>query len=308
MISSYTRMRPIVIFFSQSGNTKKVAFSIYEGVKDFIGRCRLVSIGLVNQEELKNYDLIGIGSPVWGGVPAHVRRFINRAPELSGRYAFSFCTHGAKPERFFPQMARLLTKKGLTLIGMEDWYGSVFHPLLPKPYLTDGHPDEIDLREAYEFGMRIAQMAVKIANGEEVPLPTLPPPPPPRTVKRLYPKLSLIKERCKFPECQLCVYHCRLRVIDLSKNPPKFPRVCQPCYFCEMICPEGAIEINYEEDSAIEIERARTLFIKSLEDAERAGRFRRLVPLHEVGWDTPFYKLYDTHPRIVPEEEIDIGD
>ncbi|MEO0278386.1 MAG: flavodoxin domain-containing protein [candidate division WOR-3 bacterium] len=300
-------MKAIIVFFSQSGNTRKIALSIYGGVKGLINSCRLVSMSRVHPEELKNYDLIGIGSPVWGGVPANVRRFINRAPDLSGRYAFSFCAHGAKPERFFPQMVRLLIRKGLTVIATKDWYGSVFHPLLPKPYLTDGHPDEIDLEEARQFGREVAKVFLQISEGEKVSLPPVPPLPPPRIVKRIYPRLSLVREKCKYPSCKLCMDHCRLKVIDLSRDPPRFPKICQPCYFCEMICPEGAIVIDYEEDSKVEIERAKTIFVKSLEEAEKEGRFRRLVPIEEVGWETPFYKVFNTHPRVIPEEDIDIG-
>jgi hypothetical protein len=29
------------------------------------------------------------------------------------------------------------------------------------------------------------------------------------------------------------------------------------------------------------------------------------VPLDKVGWDTPYYKVYNKHPRyIIPEEDL----
>jgi hypothetical protein len=39
--------------------------------------------------------------------------------------------------------------------------------------------------------------------------------------------------------------------------------------------------------------------IPRLAEAEAQGRFRRLTPDERVSWDTPFYKVYNKHPRII---------
>ncbi len=82
-------------------------------------------------------------------------------------------------------------------------------------------------------------------------------------------------EKCNYPKCTLCMDNCPMKVIDLSVSPPVFPKRCQPCFFCEMICPEGAIEIDYEPHSRLEVKRARTIFVKVLDRAEAEGTFRR---------------------------------
>ena len=70
----------------------------------------------------------------------------------------------------------MLKKKGLTVIGYNSWYGSVYQVLhAPKPYLTDRHPDEIGLKEAKNFGREMAERARRIAAGETNLIPGLPP-------------------------------------------------------------------------------------------------------------------------------------
>ena len=36
-----------------------------------------------------------------------------------------------------------------------------------------------------------------------------------------------------------------------------------------------------------------------LEEAEAEGRFRRLVPVKDIGYDTPLYKVSNKHPQWV---------
>ena len=158
-------MKSIVIYFSQTGSTKRVAKAIYKGLRAKTEQCDIVKINEADVRLLNNYDLIAFGSPVWGGVPLHVRFFIHDLPFLNRKHAIVFSTHGASPERFLPQAIKLLKKKGLIIIGMNDWYGSVFRPTMPKPYFTDGHPDETDLKEAENFGKEMAEKAKRSIRG-----------------------------------------------------------------------------------------------------------------------------------------------
>ena len=45
-----------------------------------------------------------------------------------------------------------------------------------------------------------------------------------------------------------------------------------------------------------------SLFVKSLAEAEAKGLFQRLVLLHEVGWNTPWYKTKQP-PRLKQNKE-----
>ncbi|MFC1533149.1 flavodoxin family protein [Thermodesulfobacteriota bacterium] len=296
-------MKSIIIYFSLTGSTKKVAHAIHKGMNRLMERCDIATVKEVDIHRLSDYDLIALGSPVWGGLPLNVKLFMDTVPPLPGKHAIAFCTHGAWPERFFPTAVKLLEEKGLTVIGVNDWYGSVIRPTLPKPYLTDGHPDEIDLEEAEHFGKEMADLSRRIFSGERQLIPSLPrmPIPPPSNLPKPRPRLN--REKCRHPECRLCMDNCPMGDINLAASPPVFARQCTSCFFCEMICPEGAIDIDYESRANASLWRVKNLFLETLEKAEAEGRFRRLVPLEDIDWDTPYYKIYNMHPRyVIPEE------
>ncbi|MFC1921344.1 EFR1 family ferrodoxin [Chloroflexota bacterium] len=299
-------MKCIIIYFSLTGNTKMVTKAIQRGMNGLVDCCDLVKLKDVDVQKLHDYDLIGLGSPVWSGPPVNVRIFLRNLPIIEGKHAFTFTTHGATPERFFPMVCKTLTEKGLTVIGINDWYGSGNMPISPKPYLTDGHPDETDIREAEEWGKEIAERSRRIYAGETDLIPDLQDLPwerpgagPPRE------RPTLNTEKCLYPECRLCMDNCPMGSIDLSFSPPIFAvGNCRPCYFCEMICPTGAIEVDYGPPSDYECRRAREDFAKNIEEAEAAGKFRRLVPIEEVGFDTPYHTFLTKHPRwVIPEDD-----
>jgi flavodoxin len=169
-------MKSIVVYFSQTGNTKKIAQDIYAGLAEVAGKCDIARIQDVKNEDLLPYDLIGIGSPVWHRrEPANVLSFIEYSMKsLEGKHAFIFCTHGLYPGHFIGRVVAALTLEGLKVIGWKNWYASVWLPEHPKPYFTDGHPDEIDLEEAREFGREIAERSRRVVSGENHLIPNLP--------------------------------------------------------------------------------------------------------------------------------------
>jgi flavodoxin/ferredoxin len=297
-------MKGIIVYFSLTGNTKKVARAIQKGMNPFLESCDLVKLKDVDSTSLCSYDLIGIGSAVWGGPPKHLEWFIDSLPDLSGKYIFAFSTHGARGGRFFPVLLKLLRKKGLKVIGVRDWYGSVFLPMMPKPYLTDGHPDPIDLAEAQAFGKEIAELRLRIeAEGPRAvpPLPKMPLLPASR-LKRPRPKLD--RAKCSYPACTLCMDYCPVNGIDLNVTPPVFGRNCHTCHFCEMICPEGAVSVDYDSFVKKGHRRGKSVYAKNLEEGEAAGTFRRLVPIEDVHWDVPYYKKFERHPRyVIPDKD-----
>ncbi len=62
-------MKNIVIYFSQTGNTKKVAEAIQKGIRSSAGHCDLVRLQDAKVENLVDYGLIGIGGPVFAYKP-----------------------------------------------------------------------------------------------------------------------------------------------------------------------------------------------------------------------------------------------
>jgi len=312
-------MKSIVIYYSQTGNTKKIAEAIHAGMSELSEECDIARLQDVNAEGLTRYDLIGLGAPVWHRrEPANVMEFIEFAMNsLEGKHSFAFCTHGLYPGRFLARVVPIMTQRGLTVIGWNNWYGGVFLPEKPKPYFTDGHPDEIDLDEARSFGREMAERSQRIYAGQSQLIPVLPKgreydelyPGPPRTVLRTKAQRELTgnrafdyainKEKCAYPKCTVCIDNCPTHSIRLDVSPPILKETCDRCSYCEQICPHGAIEYDWEPIVRIIDEDIIERFTEVSKEAEVKRGFRRLVPLEEVGWKTYWYTVKKP-PRLKP--------
>jgi flavodoxin/NAD-dependent dihydropyrimidine dehydrogenase PreA subunit len=315
-------VKSIVIYYSQTGNTRKVAKAIRMGIEQKAGQCDIAHIKGLDPSDVNQYDLIGLGSPVWmGGLTPNVRTFIEKIPPQNGKHIFSFNTHGVMPELYFPSVTRKLKEKGFTVIGMRDWYGSVHFQVAPKPYFTDGHPDDIDLKEAQAFGKEMVETSCKISEGQTDLKPALP-------ALTLTPQLLVLldfyqsghnphgrvqydPDKCLYPKCRLCEENCIMGYIDLSADPPRYGsegNACDMwmgCTFCELICPTGAISGNWEE--ALKEAAGLAQFFgynplqKAAEEAVASGRLRKLVPDEIEG---PCFKVYSKRPRFkIPKDK-----
>ncbi len=312
-------MKSLVVYYSQTGNTKKIARAIHKGMSPLVEQCDIAPVKKVKPRDLNKYDVVGLGSPVWCGAETpNVRRFIESLPQQQGRHLFAFNTHGVMPEQYFPYVVRRLKGKGFTVIGMRDWYGDARFQLAPSPYYTDGHPDEIDLKEAEEFGKEMVEVSRRISAGDTQLVPPVP-------EHVLTPQLlvltefyrsghnphGLIKydaEKCVYPKCDLCVDHCLMDYIDLSASPRVFgsnKTECDMwlgCTFCEMICPTGAISCDWEgffKDFGGKIGPVLegSPLADAAEKAIASGGLRMLIPKEEVRWDKPYFKVHNKHPR-----------
>lgn len=312
-------MKVLILYYSQTGNTKKIAMAIKEGMEMEGAKVEIMKIKDAKAEDLDKYELVGIGSPVWDGAePPNVRRFIEELPKQKDKKAFLFCTHGVMPEHYFPFVARRLKNKGFLVIGMRDWFGSVYLQITPSPYYTDGHPDEIDLAEAREFGKEMIEKSERIKKGELDLVSPLPP-------YILTPQLLVLSEffrwghnahgrltynpdLCKYPNCRLCIDHCIMEYIDFSKSERRFGSggtYCDMwlgCTFCELICPTGAISCDWEAFLKVSSEVLSIFESNPLEEAAKNliqnGKLRLLVPFEEIRWDRLFFMVHNKRPRL----------
>jgi flavodoxin len=302
-------MRCLIIYFSQTGNTEKVAYAIQSGVKEAAGHCDIMKIKDVNPRRLYDYDLIGLGSPVYGTEPLNVRAFINRMRFVGGKHLFVFATHGTLPGLFFGSIVPNLVRRGLVVVGTHSCYGKCYLPLMPNPYPTDGHPDEIDLKEAADFGKKMVEHSMRITAGETELIPPLPQTKPPmpkpedssffEMVEKFQSMMVFHEKKCAYPDCRLCMDNCPIDGIDLSVKPPVVAKPCLMCSFCWMICPTGAIDISpwAEAMGTISEEVVRATHWPILDEAEAAGRFRRLLPIEKIGYGTSIYQAIKKHPK-----------
>ena len=300
-------MKAVIVYFSLTGNTERIANAVRAGVEAEAGSCDFIKIKDANPKRLHKYDLIGIASPVYLEEPEVLKEFINGLWSVGGKHAFSCCTHGTLPEYYFPAVVPHLRSRGLTVVGWKDWYGDVFIPWHPEPYPTGGHPDDIDLAEAEAFGREVVVRSKRIKEGETNLIPADPPTPPPLpseeslgitdTSKEVF---KYHRELCRFPKCRLCMDNCPRYGIDLSVDPPVVADPCQKhCTFCTQLCPTGALEIDDFVAEQAPHYRYTTEFLTlpMLVEAEKNGTFRRLVPVDEIGWDTYYYQVHNKHPK-----------
>jgi ferredoxin len=304
-------MKCAVIYFSQTGNTEKIAKAIHTGVKQVAGHCDILTLKEANPKKLYEYDLIGLGSFVIEIEPPNVTLFIRNLQFLGGKHIFSFCTHCELGFSYFPSVIPKLKKKGLTVIGWRDWYGSSWAMPHPHPYLTDGHPDEIDLKEAEEFGRDMVWRSQRIYAGEtnlipKEPVPVTFPDNEENTLipleKATMPRFD--KDKCTYPKCRLCMDNCPMDGIDLTVDPPIVAKPCMhyPCRFCMLICPTGALDPDQKDLEQLAQHLSKVLKKvgpKVLKESEAQGSFRRLLPEDKVGWDTPVFKAHPKTPRFI---------
>ena len=296
-------MKCIVIYFSQTGNTKKIAEYVHLGMSLAKDTSDIAFLNDVEPQTLTSYDLIGIGAPVWyGREPHNVTEFMENMPRLKGKYGFTFCTHGTVPGAFIARMVTALRGKGVMVSGWNDWFGSLIDSMGPKPYYTDGHPDEIDLNEAKAFGKEMIERTLRISEGESHLVPELlsgmkyverygimgPPPAEGDELRIMEPKIKaevkVDMEKCKHPKCSICKDNCPTQSIDPSHTPRHVKETCEGCTFCEQICPTGAIELfrspHRKGDHTMFVEAAERLF-----ELKELRRFRPLIPFREVRFE-----------------------
>ena len=99
-------MKGIVIYYSMSGNTRKIANAFHKGMSKVCDQCDIVAIKGANgvpgmrAGHLLEYDLIGIGSPVWRGtITPNILSFINTIPTRELQFLYNNCYE----REFLPQ-------------------------------------------------------------------------------------------------------------------------------------------------------------------------------------------------------------
>ncbi len=226
-------IKGIVVFYSSTGNTAQIANALYKGMKSVIP-CDVATVKQVKPSDMAKYDVIALGSPNWYmREVANTKVFTHDMPRMDGKHCIIFGTHGGSPVGQYWSMSRNVIKKGMTIIGWSDWYGSDF--MTPHSSYPDGewgHPDEVDLAEAEAFGRKMAEYSVRIYAGETGLIPEIPQPdvgqnslwsprvnelgnltfasPPPDSI----PVFDLTK--CVYPRCTQCVENCPVNAIDFS--------------------------------------------------------------------------------------------
>jgi flavodoxin I len=154
-------MKALVTYYSQTGNTEKIARAIYEAI-----HFEKELLPIQDVTSVQGYDIIFAGFPVQAhSVPAAVLPFFKKLP--AGQPIALFCTHGSLRGGHLPKQAiehALGLASGARILGTFGVRGKV-NPKVIESLMQSvqhqawaeeaqgacGHPDEADLADAKEF-------------------------------------------------------------------------------------------------------------------------------------------------------------
>jgi len=164
-------LKILITYFSNTGNTEKVANSIKEGL--FGEEINLLQIKDVDPSNLISYDLVILGSGIYASrVDKSVLNLVKNAAEFPLKFAY-FCTHASLEfyQKPFYRVSKILAANGCKIVGEFDCVGdNLGIPLekrleminqLPKEQRErakedmqkiKGRPNQQDLENARKFG------------------------------------------------------------------------------------------------------------------------------------------------------------
>ena len=155
--------RILVVYYSRTGNTQKMAQSVCKGVKDSGAECDLKPVSDVNADSLTGYDGIILGSPTYYGHPAaELKQLLDASVahhgELAGKVggAFASCgVLGGGAETTVRAMLDALLIHGMIIQGTAS--GAHYGPV------SVGSPDAPAAKECEHLGARVAELVRKLA-------------------------------------------------------------------------------------------------------------------------------------------------
>jgi NAD(P)H dehydrogenase (quinone) len=152
----------IVIYYSKSGNTKKMAELIAGAMNDEGLATDCVNVEKVKAKDLLEYDAIVLGSPTYyGQMAGPIKQLIDETVSFHGKMdgkvggAFSSAANiGGGNETTVMGMLEALLIAGLIVQG--DPQGDHYGPI------SIGRPDDRVEKQCLRRGRRIAQITVKL--------------------------------------------------------------------------------------------------------------------------------------------------
>lgn len=244
-------MKISICYFSQTGNTLKIAKRITEGFESQNNKVICSSIKDINHNTIIDSDIIGIGSPTFEcHAPTPIKTFIKSLPNLSGKKSFVFVTSAGAAGNVISDIQKLLKQKGSNVINAFLSPGEMFHPAPCIYGKSKGHPNINDLQNAKEFASTILNQIRNQSFQRSIGLK------PKKGFYNIVGKIThfdcLIRllvpkpiyNHYKCINCNKCIHECPMNTI--TKNPKlSIGNKCIRCYRCNSICLQKAITVNW---------------------------------------------------------------
>ena len=242
-----------VVYFSQTLNTEKVALAIARGLELSGASADLLRLETTDPAVLRDYDLFGLGAPVfYFKLPFNVAWFLRAMRGMEGKFAFGFLTEGGHAGNTLREMQRRLAARGVTMVDAFKCLGFDTYPPFIGKGRQLGHPDAAELAAAEAFGRGLLARRDRIKAGAKDLVAAFP------REKGRFARLGLLLTRPvvalisprkrvnvkKCIRCGSCVKRCPTRNIRLDPT-ARFGWRCVYCYWCERVCPEQAVECDW---------------------------------------------------------------
>jgi len=248
-------MNVVLIYFSQTGNTRRVAEKMAEVFREAGHITQTVSLKKASPQDAVASDLLGIGTACFSSqAPTPVKTFLKSLPPLDKRRAFVFATSGGAPGRVLYDLTRLLQSKGVDVVGGFITRGELHHPAPCLHGRMPNRPNAEDFAQVQHFAKALIE---HVSVGRPGPVAES----RPDTLKPrggFYDLVALIStdsflrlmlpepkpdpERCT--QCQWCIHECPMNNITLRPY-PILGKQCIRCYRCLTGCPQQAFDANW---------------------------------------------------------------
>ena len=154
--------KALVIYYSRTGNTKKMAESVAEGIKNEGMEVVIKEVKDVDAGELLKYDAIAIGSPTYyGTMAAQIKKLLDDSVKfhgkLDGKVGASFASSanvGGGNETTILDILNAMLIHGMIIQGdpQGDHYGAV----------AIGAPDSRATKQCVRLGNRIVKLVKRL--------------------------------------------------------------------------------------------------------------------------------------------------
>lgn len=233
----------MIIYFSSTGNSKRVAKRIAEATEDWTRS--ITTFEYREGIEIKDNGVLGIVCPTYfSGIPVNVQEFISKIKLMLGEnvYVFFVATYGGKTGRVGACMEEALEKRGVKLdakfsVKMVDNWTPMFD--------VSDNEKNLQINKAAEPAIDMIIEKVKNrVKGDfiEDKLPGF-------IAKSLNKKYDSARKTSNFHvedrcvKCMLCVKRCPSRAIEIRDNKPYWIKdQCVLCLGCLHRCPKFAIQ------------------------------------------------------------------
>ena len=238
-------MKTTIFYFTGTGNCLVVARDLAKE----LGNANIANIAQVMDKELDlSADCIGIVYPVYAfGMPAIVKRFINKLKNFPNKYFFAITTGGGMAADTLGKNFRFFKSQGLKL-------SAGFFVKMPGNYtpMYGARPLAEQEKMFKEEKQRIKEIAGIVSRKKEAKIERG------NILSNLFfsgliyhlgaPSLPILDKHFwadyKCNSCGVCVKVCPVENVRLLNGKPEWLHKCEQCLACLHWCPQEAIQFG----------------------------------------------------------------